>query len=134
MGAVVADTHTIVWYLQSSPKLSTTALAALDNATHAGESIYISSITMVEIIYLTEKGKLPQLALDQLTNGLSSPNSSLIVVALDLAIAQTLNQIPSNIVPDMPDRIIAATALYLKLPLVTRDHKIQALTVIQTIW
>jgi predicted nucleic acid-binding protein len=31
-------------------------------------------------------------------------------------------------------RIIAATALYLGLPLVTKDHKIRNLDVIQTIW
>lgn len=34
---------------------------------------------------------------------------------------------------DMPDRIIAATALRLNLPLVTRDRKIQAAQ-IQCIW
>jgi predicted nucleic acid-binding protein len=34
----------------------------------------------------------------------------------------------------MPDRIIAATAFYLGIPLVTRDLRIQALTNIQTIW
>jgi PIN domain nuclease of toxin-antitoxin system len=64
MGAVVADTHTLIWYLQNSPNLSATALAALDSANQSGEPIYISSITVVEIVYLTEKGKLPQAALD----------------------------------------------------------------------
>jgi predicted nucleic acid-binding protein len=34
----------------------------------------------------------------------------------------------------MGDRIIAATALYLGLPLVTKDHKIRELSIIQTIW
>ncbi len=33
----------------------------------------------------------------------------------------------------MPDRIIAATALHLGLPLVTRDHRIRASSV-TTIW
>jgi len=36
-------------------------------------------------------------------------------------------------VPDMPDRITAATALHLGLPLVTRDSKIRA-SDIETIW
>jgi PIN domain nuclease of toxin-antitoxin system len=55
MGAVVADTHTVIWYLQNSPKLSATALATLDSATQAGDPIYINSITVVEIVYLAGK-------------------------------------------------------------------------------
>ena len=43
-----------------------------------------------------------------------------------------MSQIPRDVVPDMPDRIIAATALSNSLPLVTRDLKIRALTTIQT--
>ena len=46
----------------------------------------------------------------------------------------TIREIDRATVPDMPDRIIAATALSLNLPLVTRDLKIQELTNIQTIW
>jgi len=45
-----------------------------------------------------------------------------------------IRQIPGETVPEMPDRIIAATALSLNLPLVTRDLKIQALTNLKTIW
>jgi predicted nucleic acid-binding protein len=37
------------------------------------------------------------------------------------------------LVPDMPDRIIAATAMHLGLPLVMGDRKVQA-SVIVTIW
>jgi PIN domain nuclease of toxin-antitoxin system len=134
MAAVVADTHTVIWYLQNSPRLSATALDTLDSATQTGDPIYISSITIVEIVYLTEKSKIPQAALDQLIIALSNSKSGFSVAAIDLAIAQTLIQVSQEIVPDMLDRIIAATALHLKLPLVTRDHKIQALTTIQTIW
>ncbi|WP_336389855.1 PIN domain-containing protein [Scytonema hofmannii] len=36
-------------------------------------------------------------------------------------------------VPDLPDRIIAATALYLGVPIISRDNKIQ-LSSINTIW
>jgi predicted nucleic acid-binding protein len=64
----------------------------------------------------------------------SNPETALEVVPLNLAIARTVRQIPRNVVPEMPDRIIAATALYLNLPLVTRDLQIQRLTEIQTIW
>jgi hypothetical protein len=46
MVAVVADTHTIVWYLRELPRLSEAALAALDGATAAGDPIYVSSISV----------------------------------------------------------------------------------------
>jgi predicted nucleic acid-binding protein len=36
-------------------------------------------------------------------------------------------------VPDMPDRVVAATALYLGVPVISRDGKIRASNV-QTIW
>ncbi len=45
-----------------------------------------------------------------------------------------IRQIPSETMPEMPDRIIAATSLSLNLPLVTRDLKIQSLTNLKTIW
>ncbi len=134
MAAVIADTHTIVWYLRESNRLSEAALAALDGAISGGDPIYVSSISVVEVAYLVEKYRLPEAAFEQLVEALSDPGTGLAVVPVDLAIAQTLSGIPRETVPDMPDRIIAATALHLNLPLVTRDLQIQALTTIQTIW
>lgn len=134
MTSVVADTHTIVWYLRDSSKLSAIAIASLDAAIAAGDRIYISSISVVEITYLVERFRLPEAALNQLIEALSDPDVGFAVVPLSLAIAQAIRQLRRDIVPDMPDRIIAATALYLQLPLVTRDEKIRSLTAIQTIW
>jgi predicted nucleic acid-binding protein len=36
-----------------------------------------------------------------------------------------LGDIPREVVPDMPDRIIATTAKLLDVPLVTRDQRIR---------
>ena len=134
MSAVVADTHTIIWYLRSPEKLSTNALTSLDNALNNGESIFISAISLVEMNYLVEKNRIPVGSLEQLLQLIDDPLVNLVVVPLDTPLARAFTQIPREIVPEMGDRIIAATALYLGLPLVTKDHKIRNLSNIQTIW
>ncbi len=134
MSAVVADTNAVIWYLNDLNKLSSAALVAFNEAVLTKSPIYISSITVVEIIYLVEKKRLPEATSERLKTALAIPNIILRLVPLDYTIAQAVAQIPRDIVPDMPDRIIAATALHLNLPLVTSDHKIQATTAIQTIW
>jgi PIN domain nuclease of toxin-antitoxin system len=133
MTAVVADTHTIIWYVAEPEKLSENASFALDRATNTGQSIYVSAITIVEICYLIERKRIPELLLQRLLNVSDVTDGVIVTVPLNRVIAEALQKIPRNTVPDMPDRIIAATALHLKLPLVTRDEKIQALTEIETI-
>lgn len=134
MPSVVADTHTLIWYIFELPRLSPAALTALEQAVNEGNSIYFSAITIVEISYLIERGRLAGEVLTRVLNAADDPTVGILLAPLDRNISATIQQIDRATVPDMPDRIIAATALSLSLPLVTRDSKIQALTTIQTIW
>jgi PIN domain nuclease of toxin-antitoxin system len=133
MSACVADTHAVIWYLMNDPRLSQPAFNAMQNAAAAGDHVFVSAISLVEIVYLIDKGRFPQSLLMGVLNTLNDPARELTLAPLDDEIAQIMQQIPRSTVPDMPDRIIAATALHLNLPLVTADHKIQAAQ-IQTIW
>jgi PIN domain nuclease of toxin-antitoxin system len=133
MGAVVADTHALIWYIAEPEKLTSGASAAFEQAVESGDPIYISAISVVEFFYLVEKGRLPEIAFERLISSLNLPESAIYVTPLDLNIAQSMKQIPRDVVPDMPDRIIAATALYLNLPLITRDKKIRN-SGIEIIW
>ena len=134
MPSVVADTHTLIWYIFELPRLSPAALTALEQAVNEGNFIYFSAITIVEISYLIERGRLAGEVLTRVLNAVDDPNVGILLAPLDRNISATIQQIDRATVPDMPDRIIAATALSLSLPLVTRDTKIKALTTIQTIW
>ena len=90
MSAVVADTHATIWYLLESHELSQNATAALEAAEAAGDPIYASAISLVEVTYLVEKGKLPEEALTRLQSALMDPETAFVVAPLDFAIAQAL--------------------------------------------
>ena len=133
MWGVVADTHTIVWYLSKDFRLSLAAHEALTMATTAGNLIHIPSICLVELTYLAEKGRLPSAAREALIEVLDDPAGPCTLVPLDRLVAEALQRIQRTEVPDLPDRIVAATALALQIPLISRDRKIRA-SQVQTIW
>lgn len=133
MAAFVTDTHAALWSILQPEKLSTAARAAFEEASLLGDPVYLASISMVETRYLEEKGKLRPGTLARLKSALEGDDAGFVLVPLNLEVTEALGQIPRDAVPDMPDRIIAATALYLNLPLVTRDRQIQV-TTIPTIW
>ena len=131
--AVVLDTHAAIWYLSNSDQLSPAGLNAIESATQAGEDLFLSAISLVEVIYLAEKGRLPARAMEKLQDALQDANSSMVVMPLDFGVAQAVAGISRTTLPDMPDRIIAATAAHLGVPLVTRDRRIRTAG-INTIW
>jgi PIN domain nuclease of toxin-antitoxin system len=133
MASVVVDTHAIVWYLSGDSRLSATAASALDSAVAAGGFIHIPSICLVELIYLVEKGRLPAVARDRLIEALDDPTTPCLLAPLDRAVADALAFVSRGEVPDLPDRIVSATAVALQAPLISRDQKIRA-SQVQTIW
>lgn len=133
MIAAVADTHTIIWYVFGSSALSENARNFIDQAAKEGQQIAISSITLVEMVYLIEKGRIAAESLSRIARNLETQPTMLLEIPLDLRIARTLSQVDVAQIPDLPDRVIAATALNLGVPLVSRDAKIK-LSDITTLW
>ena len=88
---------------------------------------------MVEIAYLVEKRRLPSDLFDRLVQAFRQQTYGLVQVPFTLEMADALRSIPASLVRDMPDRMIAATAAHLNVPLVTRDQKLQSLS-LPTIW
>jgi PIN domain nuclease of toxin-antitoxin system len=131
--SVVLDTHAVLWYLENSKELSLRACETIEGAIRQALDVFVSAISVVETIYLAERQRVSVNALHRLQSALQEPSSGLRIAPVDGDVANALVHIPRVAVPDMPDRIIAATALHLGLPLITRDHRIQS-TGIKTIW
>jgi PIN domain nuclease of toxin-antitoxin system len=134
MTSVLADTHIILWSLFDSRRLSAGARDALSAAvTSDFHSVFVSAISLVEVRYLVEKGRFLPETWNNLLSTLQDPSFSYKVLPVDQVVACTIEQIPRATIPDLPDRIIAATALVHELPLVTSDRKIRK-SKVPTIW
>ncbi len=129
----VADTHAVIWYIFGDARLSTTARNTIEQIAAEGSQVAFSSITLAEIVYLSERGRIDAATLDRLLRAVDGENAVLAEVPFDRNIAQSLMRVERSQIPDLPDRIIAATALFLELPLISRDRRIQ-LSDVDTIW
>ncbi len=129
----VTDTHALIWYLTNNHNLSKTAEEYFNRCEYDGGMVHIPSICLVEIIYLSEKGCIPTDIMNIFLKELNTGNTIFKVVNLNLSVVMNLNNVSRDSVPDMPDRIIATTALYLGFPLITRNMKIKA-SQVKTIW
>jgi PIN domain nuclease of toxin-antitoxin system len=131
--AGVADTHTALWYLYGDSRLSRRAKTFIDDSAVAVNKIAVSAISLAEIVYLVEKKRVPASAYHNLRSALSDPDHVFVEEPLTEDVVEAMRIVPRDDVPDMPDRIIAATALFLRVPVISRDGKIRASTV-ETIW
>lgn len=55
MASLMLDTHAVIWYLLDAENLSEKAAKRIDDAIESGDTVYISVITIVELVYLVEK-------------------------------------------------------------------------------
>lgn len=129
----VRDTHAAIWYLLESSNLPQSVYALIDGAAANGTPAYLSAVSLVEIAYLAERRRIAADAFSRFSDELARDTPAFRVASLDFHVASVVGRIPRDSVPDMPDRIIAATALHLGLPLVTRDRPLRSAG-IQTIW
>lgn len=125
MSDYVTDTHALIWYLQDSDELSHEANAAFDACDRGELTIIIPTLCLVELIYLQEKGRIPRGLKKTLDDYLALGLTNFVTADLTPAIVSALEGIPRDLVPDLPDRVIAATAKALNLPLLSHDRALR---------
>jgi PIN domain nuclease of toxin-antitoxin system len=105
MPDAVTDTHALLWYLQNSPQLSAEAGKCFDACQADGGRIFVPTICAVEIIYLSEKGRIPSDSLPTVLSALSENDSVLRLANLDWPVVRSLETISRSQIPDSQEKV-----------------------------
>jgi len=117
MKKYVIDTQALIMFMNGVKVISTAVDQILKKA-DAGENIIIlPSAVIFEIAYLYEKKRIPVSITD--IEGIISGSLKYMEEPLTLDIIKSAFEI--NDIPELHDRLIAGTARYLDLPLITND-------------
>jgi len=127
----VSDTQCLLWYMTQDRRLPKMARMAFQQAKEGATQILVPSIVLVEAVFLAERQRVPRPLLNQLMALSDAPDAGVRVVPLDLAVARAVRDFGPSAVPELADRIIAATARALNLPLLTTDPAIAASGLVQ---
>jgi PIN domain nuclease of toxin-antitoxin system len=73
VSACVADTHALIWFVLNDPRLSLPARTAMQNAAASGNRVFVPTISLVEIVYLIEKGRFLPSLLSRIVSALNDP-------------------------------------------------------------
>lgn len=130
----VTDTHALYWHMGDDPRLSDAARRLFDAADQGLHRILVPSIVLVEIVYLLERRRLSSAVVERIFGLFGVDADNYLMGNLDYATARAVQVIPRSDVPDMPDRIIVATAWQLGLPLISRDEAIRRAAVVPIVW
>ena len=126
----LADTVAIVRHLRRHPAMGRQAAIIFQEADQGLHRIYLSAITLMEVLYLSEAGRI-DLHLDELVAAVSrASNYEVVPVDADVILAA----VGIDDVPELHDRIIVATARHLGVPILTGDRVIAASQHVQTLW
>ena len=127
----VTDTHSLVWYMTSDPKLSKKAKEIFKKVDDFHENVFIPCIVFFELIYLIEKKRIAG-DFESFVAAISL-SENYRIEPLCLSIIEKSIGIPREKVADPWDRLIAATSLHLNFPLITRDESLKEIGV-AVIW
>jgi predicted nucleic acid-binding protein len=116
MNSYVTDTQGLVKFMMGKKVISDAANKAYLLADKGEATIIIPAIVLMEVMYLFEKNRI-EISILQTEDLMESQNYQF--EPLSLEILKTASQIDD--IPELHDRLIAATARYLDLPLITND-------------
>lgn len=125
----VLDTHAVIWALENDSRLGVQARKLIEHV--QTKELAISDMTLLEISILAHKKRITlKVGVDEY---LRKIETIFVVVPINAAISTMTFELalPQG---DPFDRTILATAVFLKLPIVTRDGNITNSKIHEVIW
>lgn len=126
----IADTHSLIWFLAGEPMLSLKAKEAFEQAEKGLCTIVIPTIILAELLYICEhKGKKQAFfsVLEKIQDG-----TNYTPYDLDIEVIFSCKGLIK--IPELHDKIIAATARLLNAPIITKDNEIINSGYVKIVW
>jgi PIN domain nuclease of toxin-antitoxin system len=118
------DTHVWIWWMLGDPGLSPAEREALD-ALPADARPVISDISLWEFATLVDLGRININGSVEDWLRIAASPATVRVQPITPGIVAEMNRLPVSFHRDPADRLIVATARFLKLQLATKDRKIR---------
>jgi len=125
----LADTVAIVRFFSQTGKLGKSARKIFSDTEDGKKFIWISIISLVEIMYLVEKNRISPDLKEFIRKIKNSGNYR--IMELDVDIIEVASKIKGL---ELHDRLIVATAKHLDIPIITSDQVIIDSGIIRVIW
>ena len=125
----VADTVTLIRYLSEEGRIGKAALKIMEETEQGMHTVWIPAATLVEILYLSEKNRIPLNLQDVKKRIDGTENYRIVDLGFDIIeLAATIQGLETF------DRLIVATAKHLGVPILTSDEEIKDKSGIEVVW
>lgn len=123
------DTNAVIRHFAQLPSLGKEAKKIIESAEKNQNTLLVSVITLMEILYLAEKKRIPVSLLE--TVKLIQTHPAYIVIDLTVDIVLEAEKVDFY---ELHDRMILATAKYLSIPIISSDEKFLEVPDLKVIW
>ncbi|EKD82103.1 MAG: hypothetical protein ACD_39C01486G0008 [uncultured bacterium] len=126
----VADTHALIWWFTDSQRIGAKAADIFARCENGECVIFIPSIVIAEALSIFDKKRV-SFDFKKLFKKIHE-SDNFVIIPLDYSVLQKMVSLKD--IPELHDKIIASTAKFLNLPLITKDEILQNYQGIKTIW